>query len=44
MILLLLKEIENTVQGPDIIKLKGFCKIEVRHILFKKICFFDFLK
>jgi len=23
---------------------KGFCKIEVRHILFKKICFFDFLK
>ena len=23
---------------------EGFCKIEVRHILFKKICFFDFLK
>jgi hypothetical protein len=25
-------------------RLKGFCKIEVRHVLFKKICFFDFLK
>jgi len=24
--------------------LRGFCKIEFRHILFKKICFFDFLK
>jgi len=23
---------------------KEFCKIEVRHILFKKIVFFDFLK
>ncbi len=23
---------------------KGSCKIEVRHILFKKICLFDFLK
>jgi len=23
---------------------QGFCKIDVRHILFKKICFFDFLK
>jgi hypothetical protein len=25
-------------------KTKGSCKIEVRHILFKKICFFDFPK
>ena len=23
---------------------KAFCKIEVRHILFKEICFFDFFK
>ena len=25
-------------------KQEGSCKIEVRHILFKKICFFDFFK